>query len=58
LTDDDGKIYAHATSTCMILHKEKSSDVTAFKSQEIRTQDCLKTPAAVKSIAASNQRYI
>jgi uncharacterized protein (TIGR00369 family) len=58
LTDDDGKIYAHATSTCMILRKEKSSNVTAFKSQEIRTQACLKTPAAVKSIAASNQRYI
>jgi len=58
LTDNDGIIYAHATSTCMILRKEKIYNVTAFKSQEIRTQAFLKAPAAVKSIAASNQRHI
>jgi len=58
LKDNDGKIYAHATSTCMILRKEKIYNETAFKSQEIRTQAFLKAPAAVKSIAASNQRHI
>jgi hypothetical protein len=36
LTDNDGKIYAHATSTCMILRKEKTSNVIALKSQEIK----------------------
>ena len=36
LTDDDGKIYAHATSTCMILRKEKTSNVITLKSQEIK----------------------
>lgn len=29
LTDDEGKIYAHATSTCMILRKNNSSNCTS-----------------------------
>jgi uncharacterized protein (TIGR00369 family) len=36
LTNDDGKIYAHATSTCMILRKEKASNVITLTSQEIK----------------------
>ena len=36
LMDDNGKIYAHATSTCMILRKVKTSNVIALKSQEIK----------------------
>ena len=32
LTDSEGKIYAHATSTCMILRNEKSSNLIEFKS--------------------------
>lgn len=31
LTDDEGKIYAHATSTCMILRREKPSELKASR---------------------------
>ena len=34
LTDDDGKIYAHATSTCMILRKEKTSNLSVVRNFE------------------------
>jgi len=34
LTDDDGNIYAHATSTCMILRKKNSSNLIPFRSPE------------------------
>jgi len=36
LKDNEGKIYGQATSTCMILRKEKTSNVIALKSQEIK----------------------
>lgn len=34
LTDNDGKIYAHATSTCMILREKNSSKLLTFKSPQ------------------------
>jgi len=34
LADDDGNIYAHATSTCMILRKKNSSKLVTFRSSE------------------------
>ena len=36
LKDNEGKIYGQATSTCMILRKEKRSNVITLKSQEIK----------------------
>ena len=34
LTDDEGNIYAHATSTCMILRKKNSSNLITFRPSE------------------------
>jgi len=39
LTDDDGKIYAHATSTCMILRKKNSPNLITFKPPEENTSE-------------------
>lgn len=39
LTDDDGKLYAHATSTCMVLRKDNAPNVIAFASAEKKRRE-------------------
>ena len=39
LVDKAGKIYAHATSTCMIIKKETNADIISINSHDVITED-------------------